>query len=78
MTGNACFGARLGQGVRMNELSASAIEFLEPKTDGRHHNELLGISYLVDTVRTYAGRRRHAALLSIVRSRVRLRVRSAE
>jgi hypothetical protein len=49
MTGNACFGARLGRGVRMNELSASAIEFLEPKTDGRRHNELLGISYLIDT-----------------------------
>lgn len=33
-----------------------SIEFLEPETDGRHHNELLGISYLIDTVRTYAGR----------------------
>jgi hypothetical protein len=99
-TGDAYFGARLGQVVRIKELSAFgawvcaaetllhaierahaglnimlqtstvltlerrgptarwSIEFLEPETDGRHHNELLGISYLIDTVRTYAGRRR--------------------
>ena len=98
-TGDAYFGARLGQVVRMKELSAFgawvcaaetllhaieraraglnimlqtstvltlerrgpaarwSIEFLEPETDGRHHNELLGISYMIDTVRTYAGRR---------------------
>lgn len=97
-TGDANFGARLGQVVRMKELSAFgawvcaaetllhaieraraglnimlqtstvltlewrgptarwAIEFLEPETEGRHHNELLGISYMIDTVRTYAGR----------------------
>lgn len=34
-----------------------SIEFTEPETDGRHHNELLGISYLIDTVRTYVGER---------------------
>ncbi len=98
-TGDAYFGARLGQVVRMRELSAFgawvcsgetllqaierahaglnimlqtstvltlerrgamarwSIEFCEPETDGRLHNELLGISYLIDTVRSYAGRR---------------------
>ncbi|MGH6818879.1 MAG: AraC family transcriptional regulator ligand-binding domain-containing protein [Methylovirgula sp.] len=97
-TGDAYFGARLGQVVRIKELSAFgawvctaetllqaieranaglnimlqtstvltleqrgptarwSIEFIEPETDGRHQNELLGISYLIDTVRTYAGR----------------------
>lgn len=97
-TGDAYFGARLGQVVRIKELSSFgawvstaetllqaieranaglnimlqtstvlrleqhhpwarwSIEFTEPETDGRHHNELLGISYLIDTVRTYAGR----------------------
>lgn len=98
-TGDDYFGARLGQVVRMKELSAFGgwvcaaetlqqaverghaalntmlqtstvltlerhgakirwwIEFVEPETDGRHHNELLGVSYMIDTVRTYAGRR---------------------
>ncbi|NLG74704.1 MAG: AraC family transcriptional regulator [Xanthomonadaceae bacterium] len=32
-----------------------SIEFVEPETDGRHHNELLGIGYMMDTVRVYAG-----------------------
>lgn len=32
-----------------------SIEFVEPETEGRHHNELLGIGYMIDTVRTYAG-----------------------
>lgn len=35
------------------------IEFVEPETEGRHHNELLGVSYMIDTVRAYAGRRWH-------------------
>ncbi|MEQ1672653.1 MAG: AraC family transcriptional regulator ligand-binding domain-containing protein, partial [Hyphomicrobium sp.] len=98
-TGDACFGARLGQLVRMKELSKFgawvcsaetllqaierghaglnvmlqtstglslqrrgslvrwSIDFLEPETDGRLHNELLGISYMIDTVRTYVGKR---------------------
>jgi AraC-like DNA-binding protein len=98
-TGDAYFGARLGQVVRARELSAFgvwvcaadtllqaieranaglnimlqtstvlalerrgrtarwSIEFIEPETDGRHHNELLGISYLIDGVRTFVGRR---------------------
>lgn len=32
-----------------------SIEFVEPETDGRHHNELLGVGYMMDTVRVYAG-----------------------
>lgn len=98
-TGDDNFGARLGQVVRMKELSAFGawvcaaetlkqaierghaaldtmlqtstvltleeqgpkirwwIEFVEPETDGRHHNELLGVGYMIDTVRTYAGPR---------------------
>jgi AraC-like DNA-binding protein len=97
-TGDAWFGARLGQAVRMRKLSAFgawvcaadtlqqaitrahagigvmlqtstvltleqrgermrwSIEFVEPETDGRHHNEFLGLGYLIDTVRVYAGR----------------------
>ena len=31
------------------------IEFVEPETEGRHHNEMLGIGYMIDTVRIYAG-----------------------
>jgi AraC-like DNA-binding protein len=100
-TGDDFFGARLGQVVRMKELSAFGawvcaaetlqqaierghaalntmlqtstvltlerrgpkirwwIEFVEPETEGRHHNELLGIGYMIDAVRTYAGRRWH-------------------
>lgn len=34
-----------------------SIEFVEPETDGRHHNELLGVGYMMDTVRVYAGAR---------------------
>jgi AraC-like DNA-binding protein len=33
------------------------IEFVEPECEGRHHNEFLGVGYMIDTVRTYAGRR---------------------
>lgn len=32
-----------------------SIEFVEPETEGRHHNELLGIGYMMDVVRVYAG-----------------------
>jgi AraC-like DNA-binding protein len=32
------------------------IEFVEPETDGRHHNEMLGVGYMIDTVRVYAGK----------------------
>jgi AraC-like DNA-binding protein len=98
-TGDAYFGARLGQVVRGKDLSAFgawvlnaetllqaikrshaglnamlqtstvltfhrrggtarwSIEFCEPETAGRHHNELLGVGYMIDMVRTYAGRR---------------------
>lgn len=35
------------------------IEFVEPESEGRHHNELLGVSYMIDVVRTYAGRAWH-------------------
>ena len=33
-----------------------SIEFLDPGADGRFQNELLGVSYLIDGVRNYAGR----------------------
>ena len=33
-----------------------SIEFLDPGEDGRFQNELLGVSYLIDGVRNYAGR----------------------
>jgi len=98
-TGDAFFGARLGQVVKSRELSAFgawvcaagtlaeaiarahvgigamlqtstvlalarkgesarwSIEFVEPETEGRHHNELLGVSYMIDVVRIYAGPR---------------------
>ncbi len=32
------------------------IAFLEPETEGRHHNEFLGVGYMIDMVRSYAGR----------------------
>ena len=97
-TGDPYFGARLGQNVRIKELSAFgrwvsdaattagaidrsnrglnaflqtgtvlkleqdgsrarwSIEFLDPGFEGRYHNELLGLSYLIDVVRCFAGR----------------------
>lgn len=96
-TGDAHFGARLGQNVRIENLSAFgqwvseapnaggaiersnrglnvflqtgtnlkleraggrarwSIEFLDPGTDGRYQNELLGLSYLTDVVRSFIG-----------------------
>ncbi|HVZ03135.1 AraC family transcriptional regulator [Hyphomicrobium sp.] len=33
-----------------------SIEFVEPETEGRHHNEFLGVSYMIDMIRGYAGR----------------------
>ncbi|MEM8574137.1 MAG: AraC family transcriptional regulator ligand-binding domain-containing protein [Pseudomonadota bacterium] len=96
-TGDPHFGARLGQHVRIDKLSAFgrwvtraetleasiercerglnaflqtatilrlergpevsrwSIEFLDPESDGRYQNELLGVSYLIDTVRQYLG-----------------------
>lgn len=96
-TGDECFGARLGQAVRMKDLSGFgswvcsadtlglaivrgnsgigamlqtstvltleprgtsmrwSIEFVEPETEGRRHNELLAIGYMIDLVRHYAG-----------------------
>ena len=42
----------LRQGTKVRWL----IEFAEPETEGRHHNELLGVAYQIDVVRTYAGR----------------------
>lgn len=32
-----------------------SIEFVEPETDGRHHNEFLGVSYMINTIQGYAG-----------------------
>ncbi len=41
---------------RTSETTASwSIEFLDPGGDGRFQNELLGVSYLIDGVRHYAG-----------------------
>jgi AraC-like DNA-binding protein len=96
-TGDAYFGARLGQAVRSRDLSAFgawvgsadtlqgalkrahaglnvmlqtstvlrfvrqgetatwSIDFIEPETEGRRHNEFLGLSYMIDVVRAYAG-----------------------
>ncbi|MBS0238964.1 MAG: AraC family transcriptional regulator ligand-binding domain-containing protein [Proteobacteria bacterium] len=96
-TGDAYFGARLGQAVKSEDLSAFgawvckaetlrdamlrahaglnvmlqtstvltvshhgprvrwSIEFIEPETDGRHHNEFLALGYAMDVVRGYAG-----------------------
>jgi AraC-like DNA-binding protein len=34
-----------------------SIEFIEPETTGRHHNEFLGLGYMIDVVRNYAGPR---------------------
>jgi AraC-like DNA-binding protein len=34
-----------------------SIEFVEPETEGRRHNEFLGVSYMIDVVRIYAGSR---------------------
>lgn len=43
--------------LRVSETKACwSIEFLDPGDDGRFQNELLGLSYLIDGVRTYAGR----------------------
>jgi AraC-like DNA-binding protein len=33
-----------------------SIEFLDPASDGRYQNELLGLGYLIDVVRCFAGR----------------------
>jgi AraC-like DNA-binding protein len=96
-TGDAHFGALLGQHVRIRNLSAFgkwvseagtlseaiaraeyglntmlqtstvltlrqhgpitqwSIDFLDPECEGRYHNELLGLGYMIDTVRCYAG-----------------------
>lgn len=32
-----------------------SIEFLDPECEGRYHNELLGLGYMIDAVRCYAG-----------------------
>lgn len=95
--GDPCFGARLGQAVKAQELSAFggwvctadtlaagiqrahaginamlqtstvltlsrrgsavrwSIEFVEPESEGRHHNEFLGLGYMISMVRAYAG-----------------------
>lgn len=31
------------------------IEFTDPESIGRHHNELLGVSYMIDAIRSFAG-----------------------
>lgn len=42
--------------VRRGERAYWSIEFLDPESDGRYQNELLGLGYLIDTVRTFVGR----------------------
>lgn len=114
-TGDAYFGARLGQAVKSPDLSAYgawvcsadtlrqamkrahaglavmlqtstnlyvarqgaticwSIEFVEPETDGRHHNELLGIGYMMDLIRVYAGEkwRPHIVMTALPRGEPR-------
>jgi AraC-like DNA-binding protein len=41
--------------ARFEDIARWSIEFVEPETDGRHHNEFLGLGYMIDTVRVYAG-----------------------
>lgn len=40
---------RWGQNVRWS------IEFVEPESEARHHNEFLGVGYMIDMIRDYAG-----------------------
>lgn len=42
--------------VTDDDLSRWSIEFLDPGFEGRFQNELLGVSYLIDTLRCYLGR----------------------
>lgn len=49
----------------MDTTARWSIEFLDPGDDGRFQNELLGVSYLIDGVRSFAGR---AWTPSLVRS----------
>lgn len=48
-TSTNLYVAREGEHVRWS------IEFVEPETVGRHHNELLGVGYMMDVVRIFAG-----------------------
>ena len=48
-TSTNLYVAREGERIRWS------IEFVEPETEGRHHNELLGIGYMMDVVRVFAG-----------------------
>ncbi len=40
-----------------------SIEFTEPETEGRHHNEFLALGYAMDIVRVYAGPQWHPDLV---------------
>lgn len=42
--------------TRSNTTASWSIEFVEPETEGRYHNELLGVSYMIDAVRNFTGR----------------------
>lgn len=48
-TSTNLYFAREGTSVRWS------IEFVEPETEGRHQNELLGVGYMMDMIRVYAG-----------------------
>jgi AraC-like DNA-binding protein len=43
-----------------------SIDFVEPETDGRHHNEFLGVSYMIDMIREYAGAKWHPDVIMTV------------
>lgn len=48
-----------GTNLKLTNLGGTtrwSIEFLDPGFDGRFHNELLGVSYLIDVVRCFMGR----------------------
>lgn len=42
--------------TREGPIAQWSIEFLDPECEGRYHNELLGLSYMIDAVRCHAGR----------------------
>jgi AraC-like DNA-binding protein len=41
--------------TQRGEVATWSIEFLDPECDGRYQNELLGLGYMIDVVRTFAG-----------------------
>jgi AraC-like DNA-binding protein len=52
--------------TRRGAVARWSIEFVEPESDGRHHNEFLGIGYMIDMIRVYAGPRWHPDVVMTV------------